>query len=1080
MIARNRKRQHSTRKLHLENMEPRNLLTTMLATVDFLADEGFAVAATKELSAWTAESVVPGPVLSRSTTPSGTPSGITSEADTSSPTPTRDVTLGRALENPSDEARQRVVEFMESLGVSSLDDLGTIEITASNSDSFAVGSGVFMLQPNALVSQGAAFPDSLRDVGSWSAETTTWTGRFESRFVDAITPTAEMASSATVPVPRVCFANPSTAVPATLADRTPDASGLTIAATNRLHLADSPLGTVIQYTGNQTSDTAVILADKVILDAATITLSNSITQLVIVANSIESRNASEIRWQYAATQADPLRALKPAATESTYDPHDEGEAPGADGGDGDHGQDGAAGNDGLSAPDVFIYVREFLEDATSHVGSYLSFPTFDLRGQDGGDGQDGQDGGDGGDGAQGLHALSKLYECKRGAGYGGHGGNGGDGGKAGHGGNGGDGGSIEINFVQWPDQTYGLRAANAGQLAAYLAGDLLVDGGAVGAAGERGAGGLGGQGGDPGEPDCPWCREEPTRRGVDGVPGSDGGPVKGGAAGTAGAVTLRQITVAEWETAFTAPYIVSATETSVHVGEVVVFQTANITGEASLTYTDDLDSSITADHETLTPLGANQYAWRVPESLTASQFTVTICREDDQQVSNDYRIEVLPVIAGVYFADEYDARPGGTAYLLGTGLRDDGELYYDGAYVETVSAGVDGSQPIDGYDWLEFRIPVAATHDEYFVRTSANEEHTVYLDQVYPLADSDPAVLELKKTTGLTFRPSQDGYAFSNGAMAAGAKAWIDSSSFGDIWTAFTETYGAGEVTLMGGMTSPLVWINFLAWYGWWSTGQSATCLGLSTSVLEQYFSGVTGSSATSLEDVRYTTMLTQSHVLSDEVLTGVLFQTLVDAISPTAATVATVNEIVNFFDNGGPGGDAPVIMMVPELSTYTAAIAGLTAVQSEVLALIEDTLNIFDGTTAAEAWDSLTAAWDAAAGAITDLVTMISRTHALAPYMAVYAEASDTVPSRLYFYDSNGPDFANLSVDGLYMELGEDADGNLSFNYDMADDGRGYVYGTSDGWLLASAKVDYLLAQPDLLFDGDGALEVILHALTH
>lgn len=1153
MIARNRKRRPANRKLHLENLEARHLLAVMLAnTADFGQQPDGSLLA-REVALGTAVAATSGGMA--------------------------DALVGKSRLGPdslqgslTDAGLQRVVRYMDALGISSLDELGTIEITEADSAGFQVTSGVYLLRPNSLLQAGSAFPGAIPDATGWSAATTPWTGAFEtaSGGLGASTPsrtplttgkslvrselrgemshemTGEMlggwtgnimgaaademtldtalrtavsqlppteppvsgdafrakAAGATglwlTPaggVPRVCFAAPAAARqganPATSLSAPTAGLGLGLAA--------SSLGTVVQFTGNQTTDTAVILADRVILDAATVTLSDSIREFIIVANTIESRDHSKIRWVNAYTQAPSQPDLGQASQGQDYEPTETGSTPGADGGDGRDGQNGANGYDGDNAPSVSIYVKEFLEDTTNEVIGYLSFPTLDVRGQHGGAGQDGQDGGDGGDGAKGRAAEGRWYECHRGAGYGGDGGDGGDGGNGGDGGDGGDGGTITINFVEFPDRFYLTTAA---ALEPFLAGDLLVDGGWGGAGGLGGAGGDGGDGGEPGNADGIWCREEPERAGEDGGNGASGAPGAAGSAGNAGSVTLNQIDLATWEAAFTAPYLLSASPTEVYVGQTVVFSTANFSDghDATLIIDDDLDGIAGGfDPIPLEELGDNQFAWEVSQDLTASHYTLYLQRDSDGEETketNTYRIELKPVVTEVFFADEYDARPGGTAYVLGYGFRQDSRIIYDGQYIETTDSGTDGSSAEiagcpSGFDWLQFRIPVGATDGEHFVR-DAGTTHSVYLDQVESLVDSDTVSLTLKKHAGLTFLPSTHGYSFSNGQMADASQDYVGDyddpttsvndadtldTPFSDVWNAFLESYGVREIEAMGGWLSPEVWVNFLMWYAWWSADASATCLGLSAWVLKDYFLGITGQPETDVWDAQYNVMLTQSHLLSDEVLGSLAFQTVLEGVSASAATEATVNEIVSFFQEGGDAGDAPVIVMIPELSTYTDVIYNVVNLVAGSVVALGYALNPFDATTAGEAWDAITDVASELAASVRALVDGISLSHALAPYMAVYDEPDDALPARLYFYDSNLP-----QNDNVYMEIAQDGDGDVTFDYSMADHffPDRYVYGTPDGWVLASGTVDYLMADPDLLYDGDNMLEVIYHALTN
>jgi hypothetical protein len=218
-----------------------------------------------------------------------------------------------------------------------------------------------------------------------------------------------------------------------------------------------------------------------------------------------------------------------------------------------------------------------------------------------------------------------------------------------------------------------------------------------------------------------------------------------------------------------------------------------------------------------------------------------------------------------------------------------------------------------------------------------------------------------------------------------------------------------GALTAALGESADLV-LSFIAFAAFWDPDtDSANCTGMSTVALYDYFSGVSTLDDLVETDVAHDVMVTQSHILSEELL-GMWVS---DMLSPVATTEATIESIIDFFANGSsdPAADAPVIFMIPEFTNVS--------------------------------------------------VQTVSDSHTLAPYMVVYADPSDAWPSRIYFYDSNAPE-----RDDVYMEISQDG-GDLEFDFDMLDTDPSdpYRYSSDDGWVLSSATLDYVLSDVDLPF---------------
>jgi hypothetical protein len=376
----------------------------------------------------------------------------------------------------------------------------------------------------------------------------------------------------------------------------------------------------------------------------------------------------------------------------------------------------------------------------------------------------------------------------------------------------------------------------------------------------------------------------------------------------------------------------------------------------------------------------------------------------------------------VEFDDHYDALPGGTANLYGEGIRDDVELLYEGTLIEDFTLTDLGNNT----QQIAFTIPVEATHGDYFVRDDGETDYEVMLDQPHPLSDSDVATFTLLRNAGLTFRPSTNGYSFSNGDLTAFAKQEVAD----DPWGAFCETYGTYEVETAV-VTNPFLFPLYWAWKGWWSPNNaSANCLGMSTYLLHDYFNGVTGVDSAVEEDVARNVMLAQGHLLSSEFI-GTF---MVEGFLADFATLFTINQVIGFFQLGqdNQGSSAPVLVMVPDLTEMGPE---MTQILSMDLDLVKEGMS--------------------------SLVDAIGSSHALAPYMVVYEDKKDVYPSRIYFYDSNAP-----GNDQVYMDINKAGFG-YEWSFDLFDDPADpdpYVYGSDGKWVLSSPTVGAVLGDVDLL----------------
>jgi hypothetical protein len=502
--------------------------------------------------------------------------------------------------------------------------------------------------------------------------------------------------------------------------------------------------------------------------------------------------------------------------------------------------------------------------------------------------------------------------------------------------------------------------------------------------------------------------------------GSFGQSGDSGSQGTSGDFEAEAISASQWNQYYTAPYLSEVAEEQLYVGEAFTFTTLNMAGDAEIKLVDVVNGE-----EEILPLvevAADEYELQDTANLSAGVYTVSATRGDGEEAPETLNIEVLPIISGVEFDEHYDALPGGTANLYGEGIRDDVELLYEGTLIEDFTLTDLGNN----HQKIAFTIPVEATHGDYFVRDDGETDYEVILDQPHPLADSDVATFTLLRNAGLTFRPSTNGYSFSNGDLTAFAKQEVAD----DPWGAFCETYGTYEVETAV-VTNPFLFPLYWAWKGWWApTNASANCLGMSTYLLHDYFNGVTGVDTAVEEDVARNVMLAQGHLLSSEFIGGFTM----DGFLANLATTATVNQVIGFFELGqdNQGSSAPVLVMVPDLTEMGPEM-------SQILSMDLD--QIKEG--------------------MASLVDAIGSSHALAPYMVVYEDKKDIYPSRIYFYDSNAP-----GNDQVYMDINRTPKG-YEWSFDLFDDPTDpdpYVYGSDGKWVLSSPTVGAVLGDVDLL----------------
>lgn len=943
------------------------------------------------------------------------------------------IPVGGNFDSIPQDVLDEVKSYMDSLGVKSLHELGTVRFSLpSGLTEMAIEPGLYVLD---LETKYSALAESqvFQAPAGWVKHTT------------PITASVEVAVEPVVPVRAVPVGG---RVNAAAAGGGGQLNQVALGSLASAQVVENI--SVVRFEGTELIDRAVFLANRIVFDNANLTLVDNITEFYLVAETIAVEGPSEITWEHAGTAAPDRPSPGTASSGRESYPTTEtssGTAEHAqDGENGAAGVDGQGGNTGLDAPDVYVIARRF-----EPCPSCNALPDFDLRGQEGGEGQEGENGESGGGGAKGSPSESALAWCEQQVGYGGDGGNGGRGGDGGNGGAGGDGGNLFVQYVEAAPST--------------LIGSKRLAGGAGGEEGDGGNGGNGGAGGEAGDPDGVWCFAHWDRGGEDGVDGQDGSDGDEGAKGANGILDQSLISYEEWEQAFTQPYLVTVSNRAPKVGTTIRLETYNLTGSATINYKDFFTGEVKGD--TILEVEPNVFEWTIPEvGFVSSRLILTVIRDHDYLVSNEYSIEVQPKLKGIWFAGilgtEDLAIPGATAVLYGHGLRSDSDIILDDVNLGPGTPGTWTDEAGEVYDMISFVVPVPSeTGRSLFSSTDGVTEQKVKLRPPYPLDDTRELAFTLKKTRGLTYRPSQHSYSFTNGAVSSYIKTNVlRGAGFGR----FREIYNPATVDAALLLSTPLTLTSYLLWRLWWETGSSACCMALSANSMNDFFNGVEGLPSLKRRDVAEVIMETQSGLLSKEILGQILGETVLDSLG-NGTTASTVDAVVDFFEDGNNSGGngAPLLAMVPDRQAYESG--GTLCLLTTILA---------PGPTASVTIAALVTCGILEAGSMAldlinssgysptfaELVTQLGDSHVLAPFMVVYDDPEDDLPSRIYFYDSNLP-----STDVVYMEISKVGD-ETHFHFDSANSlmTTPYIYGTTSGWILAHLTVSQALAQPTLL----------------
>ncbi len=945
------------------------------------------------------------------------------------------IPLGGTFDPIPQEVLNEVKSYIDSLGVKSLHELGTVRFSMpSGFTEMPIEPGLYVLDletKSSLLADSAAF----QAPAGWVRHST------------QIKASVKVAIEPAVPVQHVPVGGRVNAAALGGGGQFNQAALGSLASAQVLEDI-----TVVRFEGTELIDRAVFLANRIVFDSAHLTLVDNITEFYLVAETIVVEGPSEITWEHADTAALGRPSLGTASSgRKSFSPTQisSGTAEHAqDGENGEPGDGGTGGNSGLDAPDVYVIARRFEPCASCN-----ALPDFNLRGQEGGEGQEGQNGQSGGNGAKGSPSEPGLAWCEQQVGYGGDGGNGGRGGDGGNGGAGGDGGNLLVQYVE----------AAAGT----LIGTKSLARGQGGEGGDGGNGGAAGEGGEAGDPDGILCFAHWNRGGDDGVEGQDGRDEDDGSDGTKGTLDQSLISYEEWEQAFTQPYLVTVSDRAPKVGTTIRLETYNLTGEVTLNYKDFFTGEVEA--ETIHEVEPNVFEWTIPEvGFVSSRLILTLIRDHDYLVSNEYSIEVQPKIMGIWFAGilgtEDLAIPGATALLYGHGLRPDCDIIIDEVNLGPGTLAPWTDEDGELYDAISFVVPVPSeTGRSLFSSTDGVTEQKLWLRPPYPLDDTRQLGFTLKKTRGLIYRPSQHSYSFTNGAVSSFIKTNIMK---GAGWGKFREIYNPATVDAALLLSTPLTLTSYLIWRLWWETGSSACCMALSANSMNDFFNEVEGLPSLKRRDVAEVIMETQSGLLSKEILGQILGETVVDSLG-NGTTASTVDAVLDFFEDGSnsEGNGAPLLAMVPNRQAYesggtlclltTLLVPGpspsITLGALATCGLLElgsMTIDLING--------------GGYSPTFAELVTQLGDSHVLAPFMVVYDDPEDDLPSRIYFYDSNLP-----SVDVVYMEISKVGD-EIQFHFDSANSfstsGGSYIYGTTSGWILANLTVSQALAQPTLL----------------
>ncbi|WP_185216517.1 LamG-like jellyroll fold domain-containing protein [Sphingobacterium mizutaii] len=336
---------------------------------------------------------------------------------------------------------------------------------------------------------------------------------------------------------------------------------------------------------------------------------------------------------------------------------------GGRGADGMVGQNGAAGR---NAPNLKLWVKDL-----------KNLPNIDLNGENGIQGGQGQRGGNGGNGEGGRFGKAWFWgSCYSEGGNGGRGGDGGNGGNGGNGGVGGNAGNISI----------GVLIGTLEQSVTQQSFKWKNQGGQAGFGGPGAEGGDGGLGGRPGNgEDCHGARAGDT--GAKGQRGYDG-PL-GQYNGQDGENDFFQFTQADWDEQMTLPFITSASTYEVFPGDKIILKGNVFTNADTFIY----DGTVTLS-KNLLPDGTMEVT--MPADAKGGAKVIFFRRASDNKESNRIIVRIKPQL------DEFvnGLIPGSLVEVTGKAFLDGAAILVNGQSLPTTvsNAGTKLSFTMVGVD----------------------------------------------------------------------------------------------------------------------------------------------------------------------------------------------------------------------------------------------------------------------------------------------------------------------------------------------------------------------------------------------
>ena len=526
---------------------------------------------------------------------------------------------------------------------------------------------------------------------------------------------------------------------------------------------------------------------------------------------------------------------------------------GGRGNDGIAGQNGAAGR---NAPNLKLWVKDL-----------KNLPNIDLNGENGIQGGQGQRGGNGGNGEGGRYGLVWFWgSCHIEGGNGGRGGDGGNGGNGGMGGVGGNAGNISIGVL-----TGTLEQSVTNQRFKWK-----NQGGQAGFGGPGADGGDGGIGGIAGNgEDCKGARNGDS--GAKGQRGYDG-PL-GQYNGQDGENEFFQFTQADWDEQMTLPFITSASTYEVFPGDKIILKGNIFTNADTFIY----DGNVSLEKKLL-PDGTMEVT--MPADAKGGSKLIYFKRASDNVESNRIIIRIKPQL------DEFanGLIPGSVVEVTGKAFLDGAAILINGQSLPTTVS--------NGGTKLSFTMVGVDAGMQVGVEKSLQVQNP---DGML----SNTRVAKVKGVLEIRFKYGHNNLGFHNPDIGKPS------------WDTFKATFGSSEVwheTIDPIFGHPILTAAFYAFYHYFLKGKgdgglaTGFCTSMSAKVADNMFNE--NKNISTIQEADIITELTGIHgkLLSKESL--LYFHDCGKRAGKNIET--TIRQIETTFLKGCDRNNSPLLFFIP------------------------------------------------------------------------------------------------------------------------------------------------------------------------